>query len=805
MRQPLRPTTRRAPRWDAVRRAPRGWSLYLLLGGLLVLAAPLLPAGPAAVAQSGLQGVTALLMIRQIRRYGLDRARPWRMVVAGTAATWSATALCWGVGWVWLENAALLELYRILIACSSLLGLAVLALLSGRGGSTRSALLEAGIMTVGAAMPVWAFLIHPLLHGAPRVDSHLVVTLVAPVVDLFMLGLAVRLTLGKGRPPWLVLTGLGYGMLLVSDGLHLTNLAAGRPDGPLSLVAWMCWPLLVGAAALHPSLAGAGTVQAREVGGRTRVAVFLTLTVASPLLSVAGIGLLADPLSSGPARSHAELGITAMTVLLAVLLVARLDLVARVAEARAVALDRQAGQLTAQADELSAALRRQDALQRRLAHRASHDALTGLANRTLFAEVVQDAITAHAARPGGPPPALLLLDLDGFKDVNDTYGHPVGDELLTVVARRLRGLVTGGQTLARPGGDEFAVVLPGATLDQALALARRVLAAVQAPYHLGGRELYLTTSIGVLAEVAAATASEALRDVDLALYAAKSAGKNQVVVFDGELRAARMRQTRIATGLRRALARGEFALHYQPVVDLATGDIRSVEALLRWIPEGGEPVRPDVFIPVAEETGLIVEIGLWVLEQACADARRWHESHGITVAVNVSGRQLRDETFSDAVLAMLDRHELPERALTLEITESMLLATTQVETTRIVEVLTRLREHGVRIALDDFGTGYSSLSYLRALPVDVLKIDRSFTTPLTEADHQRTRAFTRAIVELSASLGLSTIVEGVETREQADVLRQMGSPLGQGYLFSRPVTAERIDDLLLVAPWKRAA
>ncbi|MFC4062241.1 putative bifunctional diguanylate cyclase/phosphodiesterase [Planomonospora corallina] len=801
MRQPLRPTTRRAP-WRA-RPASRGWVAYLLAGGLLVLAAPLLPAGPAAAAQVGLQGATALTMVTAIRRNGLGRAWPWRLVVAGTVVTWSATVLGWAVGWLWLRIHLMLDLYHILTVLSYLLGLVALTMLSRGGtGSPRTALLDAGIITAGAAIPAWTFLLHPLLHSAPRVDLDLLFTLLTPVIDLFMLGLAARLALGKGRAPWLVLVSLAYGMLFVSDGIHLLNLAAGRPDGPSTLITWMCWPLLVGAAALHPSLAGATTVPADEVGDRTRVAVFLALTVVSPLASVAGIGLLSGRVV---ARAHVELGITAMTVLLAVLLVVRLNLVARLAEARAVALDHQAEQLTEQAGELSAALRRQETLRRRLAHRASHDSLTDLANRTLFAEVLQGEITAHAARPAGPPPALLLLDLDGFKDVNDTYGHPVGDELLGAVGRRLRELVTDGQTLGRPGGDEFALVLPGATAAEALAVARRVLDAVQAPFHLGGRELYVTTSIGVLAEVAADGAAEALRDVDLALYEAKNAGKNQIALFDAELRAARVLRTRIATGLRRALVGEEFALYYQPVVDLATGDISGVEALLRWIPEGGEPVRPDAFIPVAEETGLIVDIGLWALEQACADARRWHGSHGITVAVNVSGRQLRDETFGDAVLAVLERHELPRHVLTLEITESMLLATTPVETARIVETLTRLREHGVRIALDDFGTGYSSLSYLRTLPVDILKIDRSFTTPLTDADHQRTRAFTKTIVELSASLGLKTVVEGVETREQADVLRQMGSPLGQGYLFSPPVVAGRIDEMLRATPWKRAA
>ncbi|WP_203863759.1 putative bifunctional diguanylate cyclase/phosphodiesterase, partial [Planobispora rosea] len=455
--------------------------------------------------------------------------------------------------------------------------------------------------------------------------------------------------------------------------------------------------------------------------------------------------------------------------LLAVLLVLRLSVVAKVAET--------------QATDLCTALQRQDVLQRSLAHRATHDPLTGLGNRTLLGEALQGAIAGHAAHPGGSAPALLLLDLDGFKDVNDTYGHPVGDELLTIVTRRLRTLTADQQVLARLSGDEFALVLPGAGLAQALACAEQILAAVREPYRIDGREVYVTTSIGVLAETALSTATDALRDADLALYAAKAAGKNQIAVFDYTLRAERLHHAEIAAGLRQALVRGELAVAYQPVVDLASGGIYAVEALLRWTPAGGRPIPPDVFIPVAEDTGLIVEIGRWALEQACADAKRWHERHGIAVTVNVSGRQLRERSFREVVLEVLARHALPRNALTLEVTESMLLATSPAETQRVVEVLADLRAHGVRIALDDFGTGYSSLAYLRTLPVDILKIDRSFTAPLTNADHRQARAFTRAIVELAASLNLATVVEGVESREQAGVLQQMGCPLAQGYLF----------------------
>nr|BFE78440.1 hypothetical protein GCM10020093_010410 [Planobispora longispora] len=287
--------------------------------------------------------------------------------------------------------------------------------------------------------------------------------------------------------------------------------------------------MLLGAAVLHPSMADAGRIRPAAVTGRNRVLIFLVLALFSPAVSIAGWSLRND------VSSHSDLTVTVLTLLLAVLLVLRLSVVAGIAET--------------QAADLREALHQQDVLQRSLAHRATHDPLTGLGNRTLLGEVLQ-------ATPTAPAPALLLLDLDGFKDVNDTYGHPVGDELLTVVARRLRTLTPDGQILARLGGDEFAVVLPGADLEQALAAAEEVLAAVREPYLIDGRELYVTTSIGVLADSAAPTASDALRDADLALYAAKAAGKNQIAVFDYTLRAERLHHAEIAAGLRQALAQG---------------------------------------------------------------------------------------------------------------------------------------------------------------------------------------------------------------------------------------------------------
>ncbi|GAA3445279.1 hypothetical protein Pve01_58640 [Planomonospora venezuelensis] len=771
--------------------ASRLWLVYLLAATALTAATPFLASvSPAldVLAWVLAQGASAAAVLTGARRNGLTGLWPWRLLCVAAVSAWLSTTLAWGVGWVWLEIPGSMDLYRAGTLATYALSLVALTMLSLRAEGSRGAgLLDAGIIAVCVAMPLWTFLIGPLIDASGRTGADLAFAVAIPVIDLFAVGILLRLAFDNRRAPWLRLLGAAYLSLFAGDGAYLVDQVAGRSSGAAATLGWLGFSVLSGAAVLHPDAAGR-RLRTPVVSSRGRVMAFLGLALLSPLVSGLGHASLE---SSGSGHFFDGLMNTALTVMLAVLLVLRLNTLARLAEERSA--------------ELGVALRRQEALQRSLSHRALHDPLTGLANRTLLSQSLEHTIIASSSLPGIRPPALLLLDLDGFKDVNDTFGHPIGDELLTHVARRLNTVEAPGRILARLGGDEFALLLPEATPEEALALARRVLTAVRAPYRLEARELHLTTSIGILAGLGVDSPSEALRNADLALYAAKNAGKDQIAVFEPGLRDAQLERTRLTAELRRALAGDEFTLNYQPVVNLIDGDICGVEALLRWTPTGGRPVRPDIFIPVAEETGLIVPIGRWVLEQACADARRWHERYGISVAVNVSGRQLREDGFGAMVLETLVRHELPEGALTLEITESMLLATTPAETQRLIGVLDALREHGVRIALDDFGTGYSSLAYLRTLPVDVLKIDRSFTIALTEEGPHQTQAFTKAIMELSASLHLDTVVEGVETSEQAALLQQMGRPLAQGYLFSPPVPAPRVDELLDTAPWRNAA
>jgi diguanylate cyclase (GGDEF)-like protein len=541
---------------------------------------------------------------------------------------------------------------------------------------------------------------------------------------------------------------------------------------------------VLGAAGLHPSVAhSSGLTEQSNVNlSWVRVAMFALFGLLGPVVWV--VTAVSRPTLD---MWGGVLIPAAAVAVLSVLLMVRLVLLARLAQRRAQTLDQQAAELHRQALALNAALGEQEVLQRQLSHRALHDPLTGLGNRALLRERLEEAL------PGTH--VLLLMDLDGFKDVNDTLGHPVGDALLVEVAERLRGTIAETDTLARLGGDEFAILLDGVDAERADGVARGVLDALRAPYLVDGRELHLTTSIGMLTTTGEpVTPAVALRNADLALYAAKGAGKNQIVAFHPELRTARLRHARVVAGLRRAVAEAEFTLHYQPVVDLNNHRIIAVEALIRWTPPGGAPMAPAEFVPIAEETGLILPIGAWVLREACARASEWYAAHGIALTVNVSGRQLRDPDFADTVLAVLRDTGLPGRGLILEITETVLVAAAADEADAVTAHLERLREHGVRVAIDDFGTGYSSLAYLVQLPVDIVKLDRAFTQGkglLTV----RERAFTRAILELGHSLRLQTIAECVETTEQAEMLRAMNCALAQGNLFSRPEEPAVIDAL----------
>jgi diguanylate cyclase (GGDEF)-like protein len=433
------------------------------------------------------------------------------------------------------------------------------------------------------------------------------------------------------------------------------------------------------------------------------------------------------------------------------------------------------------------------------AYQALHDPLTGLPNRARLREHLAQVLGGpHADRV-----AVLLLDLDGFKRVNDSLGHPAGDALLVQVAERLLNATRGSDTIARLGGDEFAILLENVrTPNEVSRVADRVLAAVSAPFVLDGADAVVGTSIGItfgaqVADVAPdggpvdvdALSDTLLRDADLAMYRAKAAGKGRYVFFDPSMYAEAVSRLEREADLRTALERGEFRLFYQPIVALDTGTAVGVEALVRWQHPLRGMVAPAEFIPLAEEIGLIIPLGRWVLGEACRQARDWAAAGwgtDLTVTVNVSGLQLYDPGFVDEVGAALAAFEIAPHRLVLELTETVMVDRPALALDRF----TALKRLGVRLAIDDFGTGYSALSYLRQFPFDVLKIDKSFVDEV--AGGGQPAALAAAIVALGEAFALRTVAEGVESAEQAAALGVLGCAVAQGYHFSRPLAASAV-------------
>lgn len=433
------------------------------------------------------------------------------------------------------------------------------------------------------------------------------------------------------------------------------------------------------------------------------------------------------------------------------------------------------------------------ALEEELTYAALHDSVTDLPNRGLFRDRVQHAL-ARAERHDHPV-GVLFIDLDDFKKFNELEGHAIGDQLLAAVAERLRDNLRGPDTAARIGGDEFALLLEDIRkAEDAQLVAERIRESLAEPFDLGDREVVSPSSIGVaVGSPRSHSADDLIRDADVAMYAAKARGKAMTALFEPSMHESLLERIGLETDLRRAASNEEFVVYYQPTIVTSSGEIAGAEALVRWLHPHRGLVSPAEFIPLAEETGLIVSIGAWVLNEACRQAKAWQQQfpdRSFTMSVNLSARQLQTENLLDEVTNALAKSGLGADSLILEITESVLLQ----DTDAVIETLEELKTLGVRIAVDDFGTGYSSLSYLQNLPVDILKIDRSFVSGLIAGSQEL--AVTRAIVELGQALELKTVAEGIELAEQLLHLRSMHCDLCQGFYFARPLDGEAMEALL---------
>jgi diguanylate cyclase len=610
----------------------------------------------------------------------------------------------------------------------------------------------------------WDAALHTIVQNRPDGVGGWV-TLLYPITDLALCTFAVLIAARAPANRRISISLLAAGMFSIaianSSGATLQSL--GRYHiGSVSDVGWMLGLLFGSLSALSYGYQRS-TPSARDVTGAHWRSALLPYVLVVPAAVVA----LAEVLS-GELPDRVSIGIGVVVVLLV--------------SSRQMLTVRENLQLVARLTGSESDLRQQ----------ALHDPLTGLANRRLFRERLEESL--HTLDP--EEIAVVFVDLDDFKVVNDTMGHATGDELLLKVANRLQTCVRGSDIAARLGGDEFAVLLTGGGLVAAQAVAGRLNRAMRQPILCGGQPVFIQASVGISAGADGyhgASSQQLLEQADMAMYAAKDAGKARVEIFEPSMRERLLDRAAVKDDLARALSRDQLSLRYQPIVDLSTGAIVGAEALLRWEHPQRGFIPPLTFIPLAEETGLIESIGRWVLETACQAAAQWQRDFpaaAYEINVNVSAGQLLNTDIVDEVSAVLLTTGLHPSLLTVEITESVLMA----DNATVAAQLSELRELGIRLAIDDFGTGYSGLSYLDRLPVDILKVDKAFVDRL---DAPSTRPpLAGAIVGLADMLGLDVVAEGIETATQRRAMVEMGCRHGQGYLFSRPVDLETFRAML---------
>jgi diguanylate cyclase (GGDEF)-like protein len=745
----------------ATARRPAGWIVYLTAGVGAIFVYYLLPkAGVGqAVLLTVLNGTAAIAAFRAAARTHGQTRVVWVALGASMSFATLANGPYYGLSFIGHPlpfPSAVDALFLLTYPCYAV---ALIALAKQhRGGDRSGDVLDSAILTVGGASLMWQFVIARVVHasGLPLL-AHAVSTMY-PVMDLVVFAMLVRFAVAssqRSKATHILLAS--FTLLLIADVVYALGLAAGTYSfgGPTDGL-WMASYLLIGVAATHPS--------AREFR--------LSTVSASRRMSHGRIAFLSAAVLAGPVFA---IGHPKELVAVAAAAAASFGLVM----IRMTGLNRQ---LASAGVELN--------------HRASTDSLTGLANRSAFADRLQAALATEERRSGTL--AVLFIDLDDFKDVNDSLGHGAGDELLRVTAHRLDQTIRPGDLVARLGGDEFAVLLDGIPdADSAFAVAERVVAALRVPAEIGDGRVHVGASVGMAMRREHSTLDALMRDADVAMYAAKAKGKNRVEHYDADLHDLAVERQALMAELGGAVERGELVVEYQPLVDLKTGGIEGLEALVRWQHATRGLLPPSAFIGLAEETGTIIGIGASVMETAARQLRHWQLRYNLpklSMSVNVSVRQLDMPEFADNVIDLLRVSGIDPTTFALEVTESVLADPEG----GAAATLASLRASRVRVALDDFGTGYSSIGYLRQLPVDILKIDRSFVSgPLagTGVDD----VLLEAIVAMGQTLRLDVIPEGIETLDQLVRLRATGCKVGQGFLFSRPVSAQAIE-ILLASP-----
>ncbi|WIM99721.1 bifunctional diguanylate cyclase/phosphodiesterase [Actinoplanes oblitus] len=712
------------------------WGWWIVAGVLATAGYYLLPTGgfAANLVYNGIGLMSVVAILGGARLHRPRNPAVWYWFAAGQA-TWVAGDLMYEYYEYVLHQSPYPSFADVLyLASYPMLAVGLWLLVRGRGGGA-ARLADAAIAGIGVGLALWIFVLHPIATDSTASALERAISTAYPAADVLILALLARLLVNRGGTASTRLLGVAVLLLLAADVAYSVVSFYADGDDHLLSGGWLLSYVLWGAASLHPSI----TVQPAREEGAARVGwvQFATLTgcalLAPVMLFIPGVG----------DNTVDRLAIGAGSVVLFLLSVTRV-----------LGLSRTVQGQTAE-----------------LARIALHDDLTGLPNRRHFEQALGESV------PGGGSLHVVFLGLSGLKNINDELGRPVGDQVVAVSAARIFASAPEATRVARIGGDEFAVALPDAATAERV--AQRLVAVLREPVRAGGHELLAGASIGV---AEAGGVAEVLRRAEAAMHAAKRTG-DPYRFWSAALDERAGEHARLGAELRAALDAGQFQVVYQPIVRMPEARVTAVEALVRWQhPQRGQ-VSPAAFIPVAEQNGLIVELGAWILHTACERMARWRAELGPAapdrVSVNVSARQLARADFPATVAAALADTGLPPQCLTVEVTETAVFGGGQALT-----ALHELRALGVRIALDDFGTGHSSLGLLQTVPVDVLKVDKSFVDNITEAG--RHTVIARALIQVSDGLGLTAVAEGVETAEQAAALYDLGYRLLQGYYFGKP-------------------
>ncbi len=654
--------------------------------------------------------------------------------------------------------------------------------------------IDIGIVMVAATLGFWNFLIGPSILsnvGLPRVEQ--LILLAYPVGDLVLFAAMLLIinsrSLGEDDFPLILLAG-GLLSTIVADSIFdYQSLQGTYASGGLLDSGWIISTLLVGLAGVYQITSSDHKTNPAEHAPEHGI--FRKLKAIIPyvpylwllgayILLIEG-GLQPLPMSF-VALSWGVGGIICLVLIRQIITLSENN--------------KLNGRLQKTNLELQIEISEHGRVEEQLSYDALHDALTGLANRTLFLDRLGQVIQ-YAKRRAEYKFATLFIDLDQFKVVNDSLGHLMGDQLLILVARRLKDTLRSSDTIARFGGDEFEVLLDN-TVDEKsiLIVAQKIRDALHAPFRLDEREIYVTASVGVVVNlVGYENGEDILRDADIAMYQAKASGKDRYEIFGPEMRTRAFSRLELENEIRMGLEKREFQLYYQPIVFLESGRLTGFEALIRWLHPKRGLLLPAEFLPVAEELGLILPLGNWVLNEACAQLKRWHEKYPnlqeVSVNINISSKQFSQPNLIDEVVRALHTSRLPSKALKLEITEGVLISNYAMAN----EIFTKLQELGVQLQIDDFGTGYSALGYLMHFPINAIKIDRTFVNEMVKS-HKSTE-LVRAIISMARELGMDTIAEGIETEKQLSDLKGLACGYGQGFLLSEPRDADSTEKVLV--------